>query len=272
MQWLVARNHPAEGWRQLTQNVTHTVLFHAGAQRYLKQFKQTAQYRRERDALHALRTQLKGVPQVVDLEDSLCVMVTEACPGVPTTKDLLVDSAVWVAAGAWLAGLHGLPCVAPLTPADPMPLQVAIELRRQRLLLEVRRLSQLAAAARFTTALQTCVWLGGEMNRVPCHRDFEPRNWLWSAAERSFCVIDFEHLRADAPAFDMVKVLEACGSSQSQGWTSFVNGYRAGGGCLPDAECVRAAFVHHAALTWVWGERHGDRGWSLRGLAMLDRL
>ena len=270
--WLMDGGRPVDGWWALTHGVTHEVFFHAESNQYLKRFKQRAQYQRERDALAALHGRLPGVPRLLGSNDALRSLLTAACPGVAVAQSAPIDAEVWAAAGSWLAGLHSLPVEGPWLTSDDMPLPVAMQHRWDRLLLEIRQLPLSAAGAGFSNALQKSSWPTELILRVPSHRDFEPRNWLWSKADSTLWVVDFEHFRPDAPAVDLAKVLETCGSTRSESWIRFQEGYSTSGGQWPADGGIQAAFVHHAAQTWIWGERHGNRDLIRRGLTMLERL
>jgi len=270
--WLSDSGRPAHGWEALAKDLTHEVFFHADSMAYLKQFRQRAQYLRERDALTALRLRVPGVPSLLDSNDELGILITAACPGEPVTRAEQIEHAVWFAAGSWLAGLHRLPIEGPWLSPDKMPLAEAMQRRRSQLRQEMRQLPHSTAYTGFSDALNKWTWPTTSSIRVPCHRDFEPRNWLWSASDRTLWVVDFEHLRPDAPAVDMAKVLEVCGSNLSESWKQFRDGYTKFAGRWPADDEIDAAFVYHAARTWIWGERHDNLELTHRGLTMLAQL
>lgn len=268
--WLEACGLPPDGWVQISRHVTHLVMAHSESRVFLKQFRHVAQYQRERDALSALNGSLPGVPILLHHKDQLRVLLMTACEGVPFAGAPDDDHPAWERAGAWLARMHLLPPLPVLVAVDRLPLNSAVELRKTRLLLDLSQQPNQNLAVRFAYALQKFPWPTSCGIRVPCHRDFEPRNWLWSRDGAVFSVVDFEHVRADASAFDVAKVLEACGSASSDRWRRFTTAYWAAGGAFPPDEAIQCAFAHHAAFTWAWGTRHHDAEWIRRGIAMLE--
>ena len=55
-----------------------------------------------------------------------------------------------------------------------------------------------------------------QIDRVPCHRDFWRRNWIWTEAKGAepedvhLAVFDFEHARPDFFVFDFMKLWSDC--------------------------------------------------------------
>lgn len=103
-------------------------------------------------------------------------------------------------AGAWLARLHRLPA----TGLDAMPLDVAYRRRAAGWLARAAAHLDAETRRRATAAIEVAVPLLAGRERVPCHRDFAPRNRL---AERGRLVatIDLEHARPDVQEPDLVR-------------------------------------------------------------------
>jgi Ser/Thr protein kinase RdoA (MazF antagonist) len=270
--WLESCGLPPDGWMRVSRQAAHLVMTHSESRVFLKQLRHLAQYRRERDALRALNGSLSGIPLLLHHHDQLRALLMVACEGVPVAATPGDDHPVWERAGAWLARLHSLKPLPPLVAVDEVPLHTAVEWRKTRLMLELAQHPNQDLAGRFANALQKVPWPASCNIRVPCHRDFEPRNWLWCPDDSLLSVVDFEHVRADAAAFDLVKVLEACGSANSDSWRHFIGAYEAAGGTCPPDDAIRCAFGHHSAFTWAWGERHRDAEWIRRGFGMLVRI
>jgi Ser/Thr protein kinase RdoA (MazF antagonist) len=72
----------------------------------------------------------------------------------------------------------------------------------------------------------------GVPDGLPCHLDFQPRNWLVDESG-NLSVIDFEHARTDLPARDLVRLRFRVWPSRPDLHDAFFNGY---GRRLTDAE------------------------------------
>ncbi len=104
-------------------------------------------------------------------------------------------------------------------------------------------------------------------SRVPCHNDFQPRNWLWDGQQLS--VIDFEHSHPNHPAFDWVRLETGLWQKMPQLKDEFVDEW----GCTPSwasPEVLDATIAIYAIGCIVWGNRHKDREFISEGRRILD--
>ena len=104
-------------------------------------------------------------------------------------------------------------------------------------------------------------------SRVPCHIDFQPRNWLWNGQQLG--VIDFEHARPDHPAFDWVRLELGLWQKMPELRDEFIEEW----GGLPDwasREVIDAVIGIHAIGSIVWGHAHNDREFVFEGRRVLD--
>ncbi|MEM7677746.1 MAG: aminoglycoside phosphotransferase family protein [Myxococcota bacterium] len=161
------------------------------------------------------------------------------------------------AAGRWLRTLHSIRVV----DDDPLPwteaLQRRIEALRRR---AAGRVEPETLERRLNPALEL-VARPTPFGRVPCHRDFEPRNWIYDGVRLS--VIDFEHARLDAPAWDFTRMATTCWLDNEQARVAFRDGYGP-----VDAEFwawVNALQQLDALSTYVWGLTHKDPKFMARG-------
>jgi Ser/Thr protein kinase RdoA (MazF antagonist) len=91
---------------------------------------------------------------------------------------------------------------------------------------------------------------------VPCHLDFQPRNWLVDESE-NLALIDFEHARTDLPARDFVRLRFRVWPSRPDLQDAFFDGY---GRRLTDAEdeLVRHLGALDALTALARGRQTGD--------------
>ena len=171
-------------------------------------------------------------------------------------------------AGSILARLHAIP----EPDEDPLSIENALILRARNLIkraatTEVRQAAR-KAAEQLTHALMHCQPRG----RVPCHRDFEPRNWLVELGPplRVF-VIDFEHARMDLALADLTRLRCLVWPERPDLEEAFFQGY---GTRLDSTErtLLEALSRLDAVGTWIWGIRHHDRSFIERAHRMMNAL
>lgn len=174
------------------------------------------------------------------------------------------DPRVHAQAGAALAALHGLPFV----DADPMPVREAVLARTARWAGEARGLLPAEVVARVTAevAASSASFDGGR--RVPCHRDFSPRNWM--IRDGRFGLIDFEHAAPDIRWVDFVRLAEDAWRHPGAR-RAFVEAYGRPWSEV-DAERFRCLTWLHALSTWVWAATHRDTAYEAQAQALYGRL
>jgi len=108
------------------------------------------------------------------------------------------------------------------------------------------------------------------VSRVPCHRDYTPRNWLVNSAT-SLGIIDFEHSNPDLWLADTHKLWSAYWIKQPELETAFWQGY---GHTPSDDErllSLKLATLENMVTT-VWSIEHGDKTYEAHGRKMLAHL
>lgn len=272
------------GWAHAASAVARLTVA-GGRVAYLKRHRQARKQRQERAALSDWVPGAPGTPRLLAAtEDPAPALLLSPVPGVlvaaaPGTVEL---GAVHAAAGAWLRRWHDLPFHDDdlVAPVDAL----------------MGRLDACAARAgdgvRATTvgAVRTrlAALAGADLRRVPCHRDFGPRNWLWDAAgampggarpadldghgaTAGFGVIDFEHARPDVPWADVVKLIDEAWSGRPDLEAAFWDGY----GRTPDARdraTIDALRALYAIGTIAWARAHDDAPFEAAGRSALARL
>lgn len=168
-------------------------------------------------------------------------------------------------AGAWLRRLHELP----FTDADPLPLGNAHQQRAANWLRRGREMIDPAWQGRIDRAHQRLAELDGE-RRVPCHRDFSPRNWLL-ADDGTLTIIDGEHARPDWWLADCERLIQGAFQRDPLLATAFWDGY----GRQPDAReraLLDELSIIQAISTVIWAREHGDEAFEIHGRRVLMRL
>jgi len=239
-----------------------------GRRAVLKVHRQERKHRQEHFALEAWAPSLPGTPTLLAARDvPPAALLMSARPGdrVDAQERLRATlHRVHEAAGAWLRRLHRLPFV----DEDPVPLAAALQARLDGW--SRRTADRLdPETLRWVSARVAGADLSG-VRRVPCHRDFGPRNWLWDDVA-GLSVIDFEHARPDVWWVDVHRLIDRAWNAEPGLEDAFWLGY----GRRPDAAERRLGDVLrllYAVGTVAWGAEHGDAPFAAQGRAVLRRL
>lgn len=197
------------------------------------------------------------IPRLLASDPGARLLLLTTVPGTPPAADSVVAHA---AAGHWLRSLHERP----VSSVDPMPLSQALQLRVRAALAQApadlgskdRIRAELAPEQPFPPA-----------DRVWCHRDFTPRNWLWDPSQ-GLGVVDLEHSRPDHPAWDLVKLMTEVWPDHPQTREAFLASY----GPLPDRDVLVRLCWLHGLQTHTWGRRQQDPETSRLGARILSML
>jgi Ser/Thr protein kinase RdoA (MazF antagonist) len=96
-----------------------------------------------------------------------------------------------------------------------------------------------------------------ESRRVPCHRDWEPRNWLVDDKHAWLAAIDFEHARPDHRLADLSRLAAYVWPARPDLREAFEAGYAEAWGEAEEA-MIAAFAAFEAVQRWVWGHVHED--------------
>lgn len=173
-----------------------------------------------------------------------------------------------LAAGRFLSALHRLP----RTDTDPLPLAEALLTRAKAWILRAQPLLERSVGDAVWELSREAAAALGDRTRVPCHRDFTPRNWLADrAAPDRLTLIDFEHSRSDLGLMDLERLWSGTWPDRPDLREAFLEGY--GGQLSDEEEQLLERLSALAGLgTVVWAHEHGDREFEERGRAQLRRL
>ena len=247
---------------------------------YLKWHRSTRKFEQELNAYTgwlgstALPTpRLIGSFQNAELIGGALLLTAE--PGQLASSAELSESerrAMYERAGEVARALHSIEVV----DDDPLPLSDALPRRFAHWLPRARRELQPQEIAWLEREFANADWHG--LARVPCHRDYQPRNWfvtcpataIDAAGNAGLTVIDFEHAGLDAFLVDFVKLWDGPWVDDPGLEASFFRGY---GRELTPAERkqLEAIGLLHAVATIGWSVEHGDRVYLEHGLTVLRR-
>ncbi len=247
----------------------------SGTTWFLKRHRERARYLTEVTAYRQWVPALGDrAPHLRASDDVLQAIIMSAVPGVPapwpasvTTDDgsaeQAADAAVQHEAGALLRRIH-----------DAQP---AISWRDfgSAKLEEFDQLSSLAAGLLTARELrgarkevEALTGLGSPV-RVPCHRDYTPRNWLVGA--KGLCVVDFEWSRPDVWISDLARLHLGIWENRPDLSEAFLRGYRRE---LDDTD--NAILQGCAVLTALWclikARENGQPSFESGSRAALQRL
>lgn len=242
---------------------------------YLKRHRQARKQRQERAALADWAPGVPGTPRLLAAtDDPAPALLLSPVPGVlvvtaaPGTLD---PRAVHAAAGAWLRLWHDQPFRDGDSVGPRDALLERLDAWAERAGAGLRPATVAAVRAGLASLAEA------DLRRVPCHRDFGPRNWLWDAAAApggaagALGVIDFEHARPDVPWVDVVGLIDGAWRDRPELEEAFWDGY----GRRPDAPdraTIGALRALHAVGTIAWARAHDDGPFEAAGRAALARL
>ena len=192
-----------------------------------------------------LRAAGHGTARLLHTTDD--ALVLRLAPGEPVSRGLdpsVPRPAVLEAAGRWLRALHDLRPV----PPDPLPLEEAVRRRWAGIL------PGLPDDLRQTLEARIDVSVLAGIERVWCHRDVHPRNWLWDGERLT--VVDVEHARPDLGAIDLVRTPGRAVLLDSYGHV--------------EERVLEQALLLDAAGAIAWGRRHGEEAFVREGLSRLE--
>lgn len=253
--WVTEQLGPSGPWTRLDAMRGSTAVFGLttadGHGRVVKLHGSARGFEQERRALSQWDMQgAEGarVPRLLAATSELAALILEQLAGEEPNGDAAEAPNVHRAAGRFLAALHRLE----VGYEDPLPLAEALVLRTRAWL---RRVSLEPEQARIIEEHGPRAELFAGAQRVACHRDFAPRNWLWDG--ETLAVIDFEHARPDLALVDLAKLCVGTWWRRPDCAAAFFTGY---GRSLTDPERtqLRAAVVLHGVASLAWGHERGD--------------
>jgi len=158
-----------------------------------------------------------SAPQLVAADAQALTIVTTALDGRPHLGPLA--AAAHHQAGTILRRFHDAESPCPLPGyRDWLRERAAYWTARARPFMSA---AELGSARAHLAALQQTV----DPDGVPCHLDFQPRNWLLGPASEDLYLVDFEHARTDLPLRDLVRLRFRVWPARPDLKDAFLNGY-----------------------------------------------
>lgn len=176
-----------------------------------------------------------------------------------------LEAEVHERAGRFLRSLHDLE----LVDADPVPLADAYAMRLAAWVPRGAGIISDDVTEAVSSAMAVVLPFLVDQVRVPCHRDFTPRNWL--VATGTLTIIDFEHSQPDLYLADLVRLWVGVWRHRPDLRSSFLKGY--GRQLTSQEEAVmRGLAAFWAYTTVVWAREHGDEEFERTGWDTLSWL
>jgi Ser/Thr protein kinase RdoA (MazF antagonist) len=203
-----------------------------------------------------------SAPRLIAADSAVITIVVTTLPGQPCSGD--PKAAEHHQAGALLRRFHGT------EPARELPWFPGWLDDRVRYWASQAKTLLSTEDATVVDSHLTALRMIGVPHGVPCHLDFQPRNWMVDESG-NLALIDFEHARIDLPARDFVRLRFRVWASRPDLQEAFFDGY---GRRLTDAE--DEAVWHLGALdaltALVRGRQTGDPALITSGHATLSQL
>jgi len=233
-----------------------------GVSWYAKRSRGERNYRRERTAyLSWVPALADRAPRLRAYDDTLRALVVSAVDGRPTAGS---EPDLQHQAGVLLRRYHeAAPPESGPEFADQAAVQLEHWIARGGCLVDRSQ----AAFARSEIRLLADVPAPA---RVPCHRDYTPRNWLVDAAG-TLRVIDFGHAKRDVWVIDLARMWTDTWVGRPDLREAFLDGY----GRHPDRDdlaVLRGCCVLGAVSSIVWAREHRDASFEAHHRRLLDSL
>lgn len=247
---------------------------------FVKRFESSAKYVQEAHAYQNWLGELDSfVPRVMSTNSQeLILLLTDVGDCCCDWQELTPAqrSSLLRQAGRFLRTLHDIP----FADEDPMALGDAVLTRAHAL---QRRIGEAKVGFEYLSPntmsgivdnIGEVLTLLNQTKRVPCHRDFWRRNWIWREStggtreDVRLGVIDFEHSRSDLLVFDFLKLWSDCWLANPDLEEPFWDGY----GRLLSADertLLRRCAAIHAVQTIVWGVEHQNMEFTAQGKQLL---
>jgi Ser/Thr protein kinase RdoA (MazF antagonist) len=224
----------------------------------VKQFRHARPFAQEHHAYTAWCPHLsEQTPRLLAASAPARALVLTHVAGDPLASLTLTPAAERTAhwhAGRFLAALHTVR----EPDDDASPLAAAVAQRHAAALRRVTPHLPPDAHAHLEALAAAIPGLFRDAVRVPCHRDFTPRNWLVHGPRvTAIAVLDFEHARRDTPLIDLTKLAADTWPTRPDLEEALLTGY---GRDLTARERrqLRVLVAVHAMTTLAWAHAHRD--------------
>jgi Ser/Thr protein kinase RdoA (MazF antagonist) len=256
----------ARGWKHQETGVWELETEQGKA--FLKRHKQASKFEQELRAYREfLPHTLQVTPALLGYQQELQAMLMAKVPGElaedVTTKDIELE--IYRQAGQFLRSYHDVPYQDTERPSVEEAFWQRAEswLKRAEPFVAEKDIEWVKARVKeMLPTLKT-------MKRVPCHRDYTGRNWLW---REKLYVIDFEHARPDVWLFDLEKLWSEVWPTKPELKEAFIVGY--GHDFSAEDEALLNGYTALSCITKIaWSFEHKDNGeYAETGRRILETL
>jgi Ser/Thr protein kinase RdoA (MazF antagonist) len=260
----------ARGWKHLETGVWELETEQGRA--FLKSHREANKFEQELRAYQEfLPHALKVTPSLLAYRRELQTMLISAVPG--ELVDLTAKSTepeIYRQAGQFLRSYHDVPYQDTETLVlEKQSVGEAFWHRAESWLKRAESFVSANDIAWVTARVKEMLPALKTIKRVPCHRDYTARNWLWG---EKLYVIDFEHSRPDVWLFDLEKLWSEVWPGQAELKEAFMVGY--GHAFTTEDEALLTGYTALSCVTKiVWSFEHGDNGeYAEMGRRMLEKL
>jgi Ser/Thr protein kinase RdoA (MazF antagonist) len=255
---------------------------------FLKNHRQSAKFEQElRAYLEFVPYTLKLTPRLLAYEQALQVMLLSAVPGESvddlalaqkepeawineSQKTVLLDKSlgtkqltnIYKQAGQFLRSYHDVP----YEDTESPNLEEAFWIRAESWFKRAEPFVAVKDIAWVREKVKEILPALRAMKRVPCHRDYTGRNWLW---HEKLYVIDFEHSRPDVWLFDLEKLWSEVWPNQPELKEAFISGY--GHTITSEEEELLNGYTLLSCMTKIaWSMELGDYEYADWGRRILE--
>jgi len=255
-----------KSWPLLDYTVVYR-LTTAKASFYLKSHSLIGKYQQEKRAYQDWAGTLKNTPDLLAFNDENMLLLMTAVAGELVELNDFGHrelQEIYYHSGKLLKDLHSIKII----DSDKLTIRQAYK----------KRLKAWLPRAKPMVAQQDIDWVEARVleiipelakfSRVPCHRDYTARNWLYDG--KSLSLIDFEHSRPDFFLTDLERLWGLVFTKDTDLKESFFAGY--GKLSDDDIEILKRSTAFWALNTISWANEHNDRLFEQRGREVLQRL
>lgn len=258
-----------KGWEH-AESLVWKLELKSGRGAYLKVHKQV---RKSLQEIHAYKN---WVPEVQGLAPKLlafkkgkpsALLISDLKAPVVETLKLSVkqEQAVYKQAGAFLARYHAI-----AFKDNDIPLGDAFQKRTTTWTQRAKGIMIKSDIDWVSARVFEALPMLNTYKRVPCHRDFTARNWLFDETQ-TLRVIDFEHSRSDLWFLDVERLWASTWQDRPDLQSAFWQGYGRDLS-LEEKELLARCAALGALSTIVWAKEHNDKPFEAHGRRVLAQL
>lgn len=234
---------------------------------FLKTYRLIGKYQQEKRAYQDWAIKLENTPKLIAFDDDkMCLLMTAVAGQLVETNEFSKKETleIYNQAGKILKDLHAIKII----DNDKLSIEQAYSKRIKAWLPRAKTMVAQKDIDWVEARVLEILPMLSKFKRVPCHRDFTARNWLYDGVKLS--LIDFEHSRPDFFLADLERLWGSVFMLDSEIKESFFAGY----GILSndESEVLKRSTALWALNTISWANEHDDKVFEQHGREVLQRL